>query len=108
MNMLFVSLEALFSPPDQTLTPANIIKAVRGMPLWESVDSYHCLDMPESLHNEIARSFRSKQAKRELIKEWHTHHPLPCLGECVGTAGVVGEAGSGGEREQQKKWRKHT
>ena len=35
------------------------------------------LDMPESLHDEIARKFDGEQAKRELFRTWLAGHPCP-------------------------------
>ena len=35
------------------------------------------LDMPESLHDEIAAKFDGEQAKRKLFIKWLADHPWP-------------------------------
>ena len=64
-------------PPDPSLTPGNILQATHHIPLWESGDSYLCLDMPQSQHQEIASKFDGEQAKLELFKAWLAGHPFP-------------------------------
>ena len=41
------------------------------------MDSYYCLGMPDSLHDEIARKFDGEQAKRKLFSAWLGGHPCP-------------------------------
>ena len=65
------------SLPDPTLNPDNLLKVTRDIPLWGSEDSYFCLEMPKSLHDEIARKFGGEQAKRELFMIWLAGHPCP-------------------------------
>ena len=64
-------------PPDPSLTPNNILQSTRNIPLWKNGDSYWCLDMPFSLHDEITAKYNRKQAKRKLISMWLTSHPCP-------------------------------
>ena len=64
-------------PPDPSLTPDNILQSTRNIPLWNREDSYWCLNMPHSLHNEITAKYNGEQAKRELISTWLTSHPCP-------------------------------
>ena len=64
-------------PPDPSLTPANILRATHGIPLWGSEDSYYYLDMPESQHDEIAGRLDGEQAKLELFTTWLASHPCP-------------------------------
>ena len=65
------------TPPDPSLTPDNILQATHDIPLWRSEDSYDCLHMPESLHEEIAGKYDGEQAKHELVSTWLAGHPWP-------------------------------
>ena len=64
-------------PPDPSLTPDNILQSTRNIPLWDKYDSYFCLDMPLSLHDEITAKYNGEQAKHELISTWLASHPCP-------------------------------
>ena len=64
-------------PPDPSLTPANILRATHDIPLWRREDSYDCLDMPQSQHDEIAGRLDGEQAKLELFTTWLASHPCP-------------------------------
>ena len=64
-------------PPDPSLTPDNILQSTRNIPLWDSDDSYFCLDMLHSSHDEITAKYSGEQAKRELISTWLASHPCP-------------------------------
>ena len=64
-------------PPDPSLTPDNILQSTRNIPLWNRNDSYWCLDIPRSLHDEITAKYNGEQAKRELISTWPASHPCP-------------------------------
>ena len=65
------------SPPDPSLTPANMLNITYNISLWRSKDSYDCLDMPESQHNNITRKFSGEQAKSKLFSAWLSDHPCP-------------------------------
>ena len=58
-------------PPDPSLTPDNILRSTRNIPLWGSEDSYIYLNMPYSLHHDNMR------AKRKLVTTWLSSHPCP-------------------------------
>ena len=64
-------------PPDPRLIPENILKFTKNIPLWNRNDSYNCLDMPFSLHDEITAKYNSEQAKHELFSTWLASHPCP-------------------------------
>ena len=68
------------TPPDPSLTPANLLYATRHIPLWGSVDSYVGLDMPESQHEEIVRKFHREEVKQQLFTTWLAGHPCPSWG----------------------------
>ena len=65
------------TPPDPSLTPANLLHVTRHIPLWGSEDSYCYLDMPESQHCEIVRLFHGEEAKQQLFTTWLASHPCP-------------------------------
>ena len=65
------------TPPDPSLTPANLLHVTRHIPLWRSEGSYSYLDMPESQHDEIVRSFDGEEAKQQLFTTWLGSHPCP-------------------------------
>ena len=71
--------DAVFISPDDTLTEGNIMDALTGVRLWDSWYSYQCLHMPESTHDEIVSRHRGEEeaAKRSLVSEFLSHHPLP-------------------------------
>ena len=62
---------------DQTLTPVNTLKSTQDILVWEADHSYNCLDMPESVHEEITSKYSGEQAKLELFTEWLAGHPCP-------------------------------
>ena len=65
------------TPPDPSLTPANLLHVTRHIPLWENRGSYNYLHMPESQHDEIVRSFDGEEAKQQLFTTWLASHPCP-------------------------------
>ena len=65
------------TPPDPSLTPANLLHVTRHIPLWESEGSYDYLHMPESQHDEIVRRFDGEEAKQQLFTTWLASHPCP-------------------------------
>ena len=65
------------TPPDPSLTPANLLHATRHIPLWESGGSYGGLDIPESQHEEIVRGLDGEEAKQQLFTTWLAGHPCP-------------------------------
>ena len=71
--------DAVFISPDDTLTEGNVMDALTGTRLWDSGDSYRYLHMPLSTHNEIVSRHRGEEeaAKRSLVSEFLSHHPLP-------------------------------
>ena len=71
--------DAVFISPDDTLTEGNVMDALTGVGLWNSVYSYQYLHMPRSTHGEIvSRHPEEKEAaKRSLVSEFLSHHPLP-------------------------------
>ena len=70
---------AVFISPDDTLTEANVMDALTGVRLWNSNCSYFYLNMPYSTHDEIVSRHRGEEeaAKRSLVFEFLSHHPLP-------------------------------
>ena len=70
-------MHSFFTPPDPTVNPDNLLKVTRDIPLWGREDSYWSLDLPRSLHDEIARKFDGEQAKCELFATWLAGHPCP-------------------------------
>ena len=65
------------TPPDPSLTPANLLHVTRHIPLWNSGGSYKYLDMPKSQHREIVRRFAGEEAKQQLFTTWLASHPSP-------------------------------
>ena len=74
---IYTCTTCFLTPPDPSLTPDNILQATHDIPLWRSLDSYHCLDMPKSLHEEIAGKYDGEQAKCELVSTWLAGYPCP-------------------------------
>ena len=71
--------DAVFISPDDTLTEGNVMDALTGVRLWDKYRSYYDLHMPLSTHDEIVRRHRGEEeaAKRSLVSEFLSHHPLP-------------------------------
>ena len=71
--------DAVFVSPDDTLTEGNVMDTLTGVRLWNSDRSYYDLHMPLSTHDEIVSRHRRKgeAAKRSLVSEFLSHHPLP-------------------------------
>ena len=71
--------DAVFISPDDTLTEGNVMDALTGVRLWDSVFSYSYLHMPHSTYDEIVRRHRGEEeaAIRSLVSEFLSHHPLP-------------------------------
>ena len=71
--------DAVFISPDDTLTEGNVMDALTGVRLWDSDCSYFDLQMPRSTHDEIVSRHRGEEeaAKRSLVSEFLSHHPLP-------------------------------
>ena len=71
--------DAVFISPDDTLTEGNVMDALTGVRLWNGSDSYKYLHMPESTHDEIVSRHPGEEeaAKRSLVSEFLSHHPLP-------------------------------
>ena len=65
------------TPPDGSLTAANILSVCDGSPMWTSEESSIYLDMPRELHDEIARRYDGENAKKKLILKWLDSHPCP-------------------------------
>ena len=71
--------DAVFISPDDTLTEGNVMDALTGVRLWSKGKSYEYLHMPLATHNEIVRRHPRDEeaAKRSLVSEFLSHHPLP-------------------------------
>ena len=71
--------DAVFISLDDTLTEGNVMDALTGVRLWSNGYSYKYLHMPGSTHNEIVSRHRGENeaAKRSLVSEFLSHHPLP-------------------------------
>ena len=71
--------DAVFISPDDTLTEGNVMNALTGVRLWDSNRSYSNLHMPHSTHDEIVSRHPGEEeaAKRSLVSEFLSHHPLP-------------------------------
>ena len=71
--------DAIFISPDDTLTEANIMDALTGVRLWSRGNSYEYLHMPHSTHDAIVSRHPGEEeaAKRSLVSEFLSHHPLP-------------------------------
>ena len=65
------------TPPDGSLTAANILSVCIGTPLWTSGESFLRLEMPEEVHKEIARRCDGENVKKKLILKWLDSHPCP-------------------------------
>ena len=101
------------TPPDPSLTPANLLHVTRHIPLWESWHSYMHLHMPQSQHHDIARNFDGEEAKQQLFTTWLASHPCPSweqvrdlLRGSVICDGVGGEAGKEAARQVVKTYLK--
>ena len=89
--------DAVFISPDDTLTEGNVMDALTGVRLWDSEDSYLYLHMPHSTHDEIVSRHRREEeaAKRSLVSEFLSHHPLPSWTHIVKLIRMLeGRAGS--------------
>ena len=71
--------DAVFISPADTLTEGNVMDTLTGMRLWDNNCSYLCLHIPLSTHDEIVSRHRGEEeaAKRSLVSEFLSHHPLP-------------------------------
>ena len=71
--------DAVFISPADTLTEANVMDALTGVRLWGRDRSYFYLHIPLSTHREIVSRHRGEEeaAKRSLVSEFLSHHPLP-------------------------------
>ena len=71
--------DAVFISPADTLTEANVMDTLTGVKLWDSNRSNLYLHMPRSTHDEIVSRHRGEEepAKRSLVSEFLSHHPLP-------------------------------
>ena len=71
--------DAVFISPDDTLTEGNVMDALTEVRLWGRTDSYLYLHMPRSTHDEIVSRHPGEEeaAKRSLVSEFLSHHPLP-------------------------------
>ena len=71
--------DAVFISPDDTLTEGNVMNALTGVRLWDRDRSFLDLHMPRSTHDEIVSRHRGEEeaAKRALVSEFLSHHPLP-------------------------------
>ena len=94
---MFINKVVSLTPPDPSLTPANLLHATHHIPLWESVGSYHYLNMPESQHEEIVRRLGGEEAKQQLFSTWLASHPCPSW-EDVKYLLKYGVGGEEGER----------
>ena len=65
------------TPPDPSLTPANLLHVTRHIPLLRSRGTYNFLHMPESQHDEVVRRFDGEEAKQQLFTTWLASHPCP-------------------------------
>ena len=71
------------TPPDGSLTAANILSVCIGTPLWTREESFFYLGMPRELHDEIARRYDGENAKKKLILKWLDSHPCPSWEDVV-------------------------
>jgi len=83
------------TPPDGSLTAANILSASDGIPLWKSIDSSFCLDMPQAQHDETAGRYDGEDAKKNLILKWLDSHPCPSWEHVVQLLRVLEGLGRG-------------
>ena len=93
--------DAVFISPDDTLTEANVMDALTRVRLWDSSHSYRYLHMPHSTHDEIVSRHPGEEeaAKRLLVSEFLSHHPLPSWTHIVKLIRVLeGERGSGARK----------
>ena len=88
--------DAVFISPADTLTEGNVMDALTGVRLWDRGCSYSHLHMPYSTHVEIVSRHRGEEeaAKRSLVSEFLSHHPLPSWTHIVQLIRVL-EGGSG-------------
>ena len=118
MKILFVSVTpkimssnnkvVFLTPPDPSLTPANLLHATRHIRLWRSEDSYIYLDMPGSQHDEIVRRFDGEEVKQQLFTTWLASHPCPSWEQMLDLleGGVGGEEGRRAAHEVEKTYLK--
>ena len=71
------------TPPDGSLTAANILSATNNIPMWTRDESYDYLDMPHKLHDEIAGRYDGERAKERLVVKWLDSHPCPSWEDVV-------------------------
>lgn len=58
------------------MIPRNIVRIARLIPLWKNYES-RILDIPEELHDEIAKRYYGEKVKLELFTAWLSGHPWP-------------------------------
>ena len=95
------------TPPDPSLTPDNILQVTRNIPLWESKDSYRCLHMSRSQHEEISSMYDGEKAKYELVSAWLAGHPCPSWSHVkllLGWLEIDGRGRKGAEDEVKEKY----
>ena len=76
-NIMSSLIKFSLTPPDPSLTPANLLHATRHIRLWGSEDSCFHLLVPESQHEEIVKVFDGEEAKQQLFTTWLASHPCP-------------------------------
>ena len=71
--------DAVFISPDDTLTEGNVMDALTGVRLWDDFISYKYLHMPLATYDKIVSRHPGEKeaAKRSLVSEFLSHHPLP-------------------------------
>ena len=97
------------TPPDGSLTAANILSVCVGTTLWTRDDSFDCLNMPRELHDEIARRSDGENAKKKLILKWLDSHPCPSwenVVELLRWLDVKGRGRVGAAEEAEEKYLK--
>ena len=100
------------TPPDPSLTPANLLHVTRHVQLWGSVGSYNYLHMPYSQHDEIVRRFDGEEAKQQFFSTWLASHPCPSWEQVTDLlrerlyGGVGGEEGERAAHEVEETYLK--
>ena len=84
LYIIIMHMYIILFTSDPTLTPENVLAELQEVQLWGRNESWGCLDMPFSIHNDlIHRHGDGAQGKSALVNEYLSQHPYPRWGQIV-------------------------